>query len=150
MVDFCSGSSLKVERTFNYKLVKSILFNDDISSNLISFKYENAEQILNDPSMIYYVFIVDNNIAGLCAFKDLKEMSNVVGNYGVDIGILKKYRGKVGYELGKMMLDIFNQTFVPNKIFALIKNENRASIYFTIRMGFKMLIKQNEYSILGT
>ncbi len=141
---------LKVQKTENYKLIKNILCNEDIAPNLISFKYENMEKMLNNELMTYYLFIVDENIAGFCAFKDLKDMCNVEGNYAVDVGIYKKYRGKIGYDLGQMALKEFNEKFSPNKIFALIKESNRASLYYTKKMGFKLLMKQDEYCILGT
>lgn len=141
---------LIIKKTNDFNLIKSILCDDEISSNLLSFKYENMEEKLNNELMIYYIFLVDGKIAGFCAFKHLKDICNIDGNYAVDIGIFKRYRGKIGYRFGEMMLFEFNKTFSPNKIFALIQDNNKASILYTRSMGFKPLVKENGYCILGT
>src|SRR5438045_1278498 len=95
---------LEIKITRNYKILKKIIINDEIYPGLLSATPEviashfgdeikihsfenNAESILNDEAMIYYLFRVDLKIAGFCALMLLNDEKN----YVVDIGIYKKF-----------------------------------------------------------
>ena len=123
---------------------KKVIGNHELEIKIHSFE-NNAESILNDEAMIYYLFRVDLKIAGFCALMLLNDEKN----YVVDIGIYKKFRGKIGFHLGKMALEKFKREINDAKVFATIKDSNRASLFYTKSIGFKKIYHRNGIVCLG-
>jgi len=154
--------ALEVRRTKNYKVLRKIIFNNEIYPGLLSINpndestlfdknpkicnlEEYAEDVLNNDSMIYYLLEVDQKIAGFCAWMLLGNQKN----YAVDIGIYKKFRGKMGYHLGLMSLEKFKREISNDIIYASVKEENKPSLFYSQSMGFKKVFNKNGFICLG-
>jgi len=157
-----NNRALSVRRTKNYKLLSKIIFNNEIYPGLLCINPEDvstlfnkdltihkfeegAPEILNNDSMIYYLLEVDQKIAGFCAWMLLSNQKN----YVVDIGIYKKFRGKIGYHLGEMSLQKFKREVSDDIVYASVKEGNKPSLFYSQSMGFKKVFNKNGFICLG-
>src|ERR1041385_830185 len=155
-----NNHALQVRDSRNYKVLKRIIFNNDIYPGLLSVHSDNssilfskdlkankinAEVMLNNDSIIYYLLEVDSKIAGFCAWMLLDNKKN----YVTDIGIYKKFRGNIGYNLGRMSLEKFKREVEHEMIYASIREDNRSSLFYAQAMGFKKLFQKNGFICLG-
>lgn len=145
-------SCLNVIETRDFETIKTLLSNKHIYPGLVSIKYlailEDAEKHLDHKSAIYYLLKYGEKDVGFCAILDFFDKFNQPGYYGVDIGILKEFRGKIGYQLARNAYEKFMKDYRPNKLFALVRKDNRPSFFFSKNIGFQIFNEDNDYYYL--
>lgn len=144
MGNICSDPSLKVIETRDFKLIKDLILHEDISKTLLSENCDVNEEKLAKEYAIYYLLMIDEEIAGFVVLLDMKEIFNVSNCYLVDIGFFNKFRGKFAYRLAKIALNKFMKEIQPDKLFAKVKKTNKPSLYFAMETGFKIICRDNE------
>lgn len=157
MGDIYCNRSLEVIESRDFKAISDLILHDDISNGLLStqtdrnlVKYESEERLDND-SIIYYLLKVNDENAGFCLFLHLSynEIEDINdGCYLVDVGILKKFRGKLAIELAKIAYNKFINEINPQRLFGIIKIENKKSLYFAMKVGFELIKKDDVHYFL--
>ena len=157
MGDICANRRLNVIESRDFKSISDLILHDDISTGLLSqnadktlLKNESEERLDNE-RILYYLMKIDDENAGFCLFLNLSHGDpNDIneGCYLADIGILKKFRGKLGFELAKIALNKFLNEIKPERLFGIIKIENKKSLYFAMQIGFKLINKDDVHYFL--
>jgi Acetyltransferases, including N-acetylases of ribosomal proteins len=139
MGNICSDSCLEVVETRDFKELKKLVLHKDIVSDFLSKNNEDFESKIDNNKIIFYLLRIDGFNCGFVAFVDVGHLFNSEKIFFPDIGIIKNFRGKLSYKLAKIALDKFMNEVVPNKLFAKIRADNKKSIYFALKTGFKIL-----------
>ena len=125
----------------NIEDMKKILLNQEIKKKL---SLEGLEEKLikknfSSKNFICYGMYDKDKIFGIAFFVRITQ--NVAT---VDVAILKKYRGKIGYKRSKQIMNNFFGKYLINYIILQIKKENKASLYFCKYLGFKVIKKTKD------
>lgn len=146
----CSDPCLSVIESRDLTEIKKLIFHEDIHDSIFSDEYtsENAERILDTLKVIYYLFKVNEDIVGYCAFLNTQTIVGVDDCYISEVGFIKSFRGKLSYRLSKMAIQKFITEVKPYKLFAPIKHDNRRSLFFALQIGFKIVMRDDNYCLL--
>lgn len=152
MGDIYADSCLKIERTYDLNLVRTLIYSEDLEE-LSTFNNATKAQVeegLSDERKEYYICYCDNNIAGIVIFLNFTEYDELAipNTYFVDIGIFKKFRGKIGWDLARLMLNIFFNNHYVYKLFAVVSANNFGCISFAKKLGFGVIERENNYFLL--
>jgi hypothetical protein len=113
-----------------------VVFHPDICKNLI----KDHDSVKNNISVIknddYYCTILVNNEEdiGIVAFKIYKDIKKSCA----DVGVIKEFRGKNAYLAVKDGLIKFFKKYPEIELYSFVKKANRASLFFAMKMGFKI------------
>lgn len=151
----CSDCSLSVNESRDFKAIRDLILHDDISSGLLSpqtnkeIVFYESEERLDNEYIIYYLMKVNDEIAGFCLILNLfNHDEHDEKCFLVDIGILKKFRGKQAYQLAKIALNKFLDEEKPNRLLGLIKIKNKKALYFAMKVGFEIIKKDDVHYFL--
>jgi len=157
MGDVYTNPSLSVIESRDFKAISDLILHDDISNAILSqttdrdlVKNESEERLNND-KVVYYLLKINDENAGFCLFLNLshEDKDDIAdGCYLADIGILKRFRGKLGFELAKISYNKFLNEIKPERLFAIIKIENKKCLYLALKIGFKLIKKNDVYYFL--
>lgn len=134
--------NINIAKTRNRKDIESIIFDDDIKSKLISFENQDVtrgDKRLLDNNAIFYSMKKDGKCFGLAIFEKLDPLTSAA-----DVGILKDFRGKIGLKAGRMTLDKYCKENECSQVVAKVKEENKPSLYYSLMLGFNVVLKEND------
>lgn len=124
---------ITIEQTMDLEKIEDFLFDKDIKDAFIpddSLK-KGDKSILNWKSK-FFLMICDGFAAGICILYPIsKDMA------GIHLGIKKKFRGKIAYEISERMRDFIREELNLKRLLARIRRNNRKTIVFASQMGFK-------------
>lgn len=131
--------SLKVTNDSHVKRFMELLCHNDIAENLI----KDIELVKNNIDVIktplYYCSILsnENNDIGIGAIRIFKKINKAC----IDVGILKKYRGKDAYKACKEGLENFFMEYPDIELYSFVKKNNKPSLLFSNKLGLKIYNK---------
>lgn len=128
---------LNVVKTKDSELIKNILSIEEIKNAFPPWEEFKNEESNFGKTIIFYVMNVDDDIAGLGLFLDFSKESGEEGIFTIDVGILSKYRGKIGIKLQRMGILKFMKEFNCKSLLATIDKKNIAALINARWIGFK-------------
>ena len=139
------GNKILIEicSTVDYKLIGDIVCKPGYKEWLINDDCAAIEDILARPGMIYYLYKIDDVIAGFGAIRNIDENISIV-----DIAILENFRGKIGKELALSSIEKFSNESSCKILITRIDRKNKRSLYFTKWLGFKKYLDDENYIYL--
>ena len=135
---------LRVSRIDNLSKIDKILYEDGIHKRLLPSEQRVDWDVANTKNCIAYLMYDNEEEAGFVLFMPVFD-----GIYLVDIGVLKRYRGKNAFLLAQMARDIFFTNSGCDFIMAKIKKDNPESRMFAFKCGLRDLYSTNEYFYMG-
>lgn len=136
---------IRIESTRNRKQIENFLFDPDIHDDLIpdDSLMTGDEKLLQLKSK-FFVMKYDDKPAGICILTPLDDDSA-----GINLGIKKCFRGKIGYEICEKMTDFVKNVLRISYLVARIRHQNKKSLFFARQMGFKPIGQNNIYQYMG-
>jgi len=150
MGDVYRHSCLRIEESRDFEKIRELIYHGDIFHSLVSFNSGDnlVEEGLNDPRKKYYIYYCGYDIAGFVVFLNFTNFSDRPNIYFVDIGILKPFRGKIGFYLSKLMLKVFKEHNNVLDIYCVINTNHKACLFFAKKCGFKVIERDNNFFLL--
>lgn len=102
-------------------------------------KIKNLEELYH---LTFYLFKVNDEIAGFCAFRNAEKASIV------DVAILKKFRGKIGKKLSLLAKEKYKIESNCKVLLTRIDKRNRQSLVFSKWVGFIKFDEDEKYNYL--
>ena len=153
MENVYSCPSIKIENISDIEKIKKIIFHPDIKDILIflddSNKDENfIDKHLKDSRKEYFVFYVDDEVAGILMILNLSGFDNCSNIYFYNVGIYKKFRGSIGFKIGQLTIDFIKINYDIDYLLAITKVSNVGAVCFSKKIGFEIIEKENGFFLL--
>jgi hypothetical protein len=130
---------LKIEKSTNRNKIENILFDKDIYPTLFrTLNVKQGDKNLFSHNVKHFLFYENNIPFGVASFLPCE---NKIAE--ADIAILPKFRGKKAFKVASQMKKLYFSQYECNVIRAIIHKENKASLYFVLLLGFKIINKTN-------
>lgn len=136
---------IRIESTINRKEIEEFLFDPDIHDFLIpDDSLKEGDKKLLELKSKFFIASYDSIHAAIFLLLPLDDESA-----GINVGIKKEFRGKVGYEICKKMADFVRNVLGFTYLLARIRYTNKKSILFAHQMGFKQIGGNSIYKYMG-
>lgn len=136
---------IKIESITNRKEIEEFLFDPDIHDALIpDNSLKLGDKKLLELKSQFFIATYDSIPSAIFLLLPLDDKSA-----GINLGIKKEFRGKVGYEICKKMADFVRNVLGFTYILGRIRHTNRKSMIFARQMGFKPIGENSKYQYMG-
>jgi len=135
--------NILVDETKDYKEIVKIINRPDYKEWLIDKDGDVADKDLDIPNIIYYLFSVDNEVAGFCALRKIYDDVSIA-----DIAILEKFRGKTAKHISNVAINKYILESTCKMLITRINKENKRSLYFAKWLGFVKYLDDDNYIYL--
>lgn len=135
---------IRIEQTEDLEKIEEFLFDPDIKDALIpGDSLKRGDKSILSWKSNFFLMLYGSLLAGICIIYPISsELA------GIHLGIKKKFRGKVGYEISEKMRDFIRSELGLKRLIARIRWENRKSIVFASQMGFKAFGGNQKYKYM--
>ncbi len=130
--------TLRVVRTKDLDSILNMTRHKDIHRGLICIENKNNEKSFLDKTVKCFLLKDEGRNVGICVILDLSSAFSENGIFCLDLGIIKEYRGRRGFKLGKILFKIIFEEEKCKKLYAIINKKNKPSLFYALHYGFKI------------